>query len=389
MGLFFLILLVFTISPIFGGFSSMFILYLFKNNYKQQLYSLFILSLLLGTINSLKVPESDLINYIEYFNTVPKLDFFRYITLLGKEFVFFIFNYLVYYATSGHVGAYMVIFTTISYFILFYSILRMHKALKFSNSTFVLSISVAVLFPNLFSLSAHLMRQFLASSLICLFLVEYFCYNKKRYLIILIAILVHTTSFFFLVIFLPFFRLKISFLKTVLLSILGLVMFTLLFRFADFLASIFDQVPVLSYLFKRVSRTDDAWQTDNLGIINFILLSFNVLVSYIVSSRRNFKSTVISLQLLFFINLILLLFVIINFNNTEIALRYSFYGYFLVPFTFYLLPYMFSEKLTNFIEKVMVLPIIVLFFLFFIYKLNYGTWSYSNLENIFFLWKIN
>ena len=57
---------------------------------KSTFYLLFtLLSIYLGLINVTKVPESDLINYYEYFFLVEDFPFLTYILLVGKEPVFF------------------------------------------------------------------------------------------------------------------------------------------------------------------------------------------------------------------------------------------------------------------------------------------------------------
>ena len=170
MSLFFILTLLFLISPVSCAIISFMLFFKYKNNFRYQILCLIFISLFLGLINSLKVLEGDLINYSNFFNTVPEFNLLAYTLVTGKEIVFNLFNYIIYYLTVGNFSIYVIIFTLISYFLLSISILRMHKALKWSNNSLLLSIGVAFLFPTLFSMSAHLVRQFLAASLICVFL---------------------------------------------------------------------------------------------------------------------------------------------------------------------------------------------------------------------------
>ena len=271
-------------------------------------------------------------------------------------------------------------FTLISYFLLSFSILRMHKALKWGDNSLLLSISVAFLFPTLFSLSAHLVRQFLAASLTCVFLVEYIFYHKNRYLMILAAVLIHTSSIFFLFVFIPFFKRTISLLNTLKFLLFFGLPLSIIFYFSNTIISLFDDVPVISYLISRSLTTDQYVQFDKLGIANFALLFFNAFITFIAA---NSKKTPIKASLfpLFFMNFFLLILIIINFNNTEIALRFSFYGYFLLPFSLYFIMNFFSKK----ISLIIALSVLCILVALFIYNLYFGRWTYINIEKLFLL----
>ena len=380
MSLFFILTLLFLISPVSCAIISFMLFFKYKNNFRYQILCLIFISLFLGLINSLKVLEGDLINYSNFFNTVPEFNLLAYTLVTGKEIVFNLFNYIIYYLTVGNFSIYVIIFTLISYFLLSISILRMHKALKWSNNSLLLSIGVAFLFPTLFSLSAHLVRQFLAASLICVFLVEYIFYHKKKYLMTLAAVLIHTSSIFFIIGFIPFFKRTISLLNILkILLFLGLPL-SIIFYFSNALISLFGSIPFLSYLINRAVVTDQYVQFNNLGIANFVILFFNVLITYIAAFSTK-TSTKISLFPLFFINFFLMIFIIINFNNTEIALRFSFYAYFLIPFSCYFIMNFFS-KINSLI---IVLPILCILVALFIYNLYFGRWTYINTEKLFLL----
>jgi hypothetical protein len=379
--LFFILSALFIVSPVLAGLTSLSVLYIQKKNYSYQVICLFFLSLLLGLINSLKVPESDLINYVSSFEVIAQFNFIQYIIISNKEFGFFALNYILYYLTAGNFASYMIIFTSLSYFILFYSLLKMHRALKLGDSSLLLAIGVAFLFPVLFSLSAHIMRQFLAGSLVCFFLVEYIFYDKKKYFIIIASLLIHTTTFFFLIIFTPLFKRNASLTKILKISFVLLIFVSIISFNTEVFLSLLDGIPVLSYLLNRATNIVNDGQFDYLGLANFALLGFNVLVSYLASFKMGNEQNASSLKRLFFINLFLLLFIIINFNNTEIALRFSFFGFFLLPFSMYFLN-SFFKKTYKYLNLTITLFILCFFTLIFIYKLNYGVWTYNNIEKL-------
>ena len=137
MGLFFLLGLVFVISPLFGAICSFIALYFCHDKKYKSLICFFYLGLFLGLINALKVPESDLENYIEMYVSGHNLGFVNYVFSFGKEPVFMVFNYLIYEMTSGSVALYLIIFTVICYMLIFYCIWIVHNRIKLSSYSFI------------------------------------------------------------------------------------------------------------------------------------------------------------------------------------------------------------------------------------------------------------
>ena len=381
MGLFVILGLIFFISPLFGVVLSFFGLYFYHNKKDKSLICFFYLGLFLGLINCLKVPENDLENYILMYSTGHELGFIPYVFSFGKEQMFMVFNYSVYALTGGSVELYLIIFTVICYMLIFYSIWIVHNKIKQSTYTFVMAISVAFFFPNLFLLSAHLMRQFMAASLVLFLIVNFIFNGKKGYVYYILSVLIHSSSLLFGFLFFPFLKRRVSNKKIFTLAgILGVVLL-LSFKFSGFFLKLFANVPVLSYVFYRLNGTEVVWETDNLGLSNFILQMFVVFVFYKVANMAKlyqFKS----LQTLYISSLLLLLFVVANYSNTELALRFSFYLYFLFPIAFYFLPFLLSKEKALGIEKLLALFLCILFGLWFVYKLNYGVWTFNNLETL-------
>ncbi|MFD2535852.1 EpsG family protein [Gelatiniphilus marinus] len=382
-GVFVILGLLFVISPITGAILSFLALFYFSNNKGLTRICFFYIALFLAIINTLKVPENDLKMYLWQYNLVETNTFFDYIFLFKKEQFFYFFNYVTYKLTSGSFIWYVAIFTVISYYLIFTSIWKVHKSLKGSVYSFLLCIGISVLFPMLFSLSAHLMRQFLASSLIMYVLVSKIFYKENKYLYYILAVLTHSTSLIFLMIFLPINK-KVKLLRIFVISILFLAIVFSLFYYAETLHSIFDSVPVVSYVLERLSNPDGIFKTDNLGLVNYALQLFVVVLFYLQSISDNFKNIVYERYKLFFISLLLFLFIISNYYNTEIALRFSFYIYFLFPLSFYFYGELFSSRFSKAINQISFVPIILVFLLWFIVKLKNGSWTYNNLDTLLF-----
>jgi hypothetical protein len=381
-GCFCLLFLIFLISPIAGAISG-FVVLLFFHQDKYRIFSaFFFIALFLGALNICKVPESDMANYIDEYQQIPFYRFTDYLFIKQKEPVFYFFNYCIYHIFFGSVSGYIMVCSVVSYMLIFYSLWKMHIAMGLNKYNFMIAIAVAVLFPNIFSISAHLMRQFLAESLILYVVVEYVFYSKRKIIPFLLAVFTHTSSALMGVVFIPFFKRKLTRKNILLVAVCAVAVGSLLFKFAGYFVDMVDDSnSVLLYGLNRLSDRKNAWQTDNISILMILLYAITLIIFYFAAKKISIK-----ISALFYLTLILLVFVLVNYNDTEIALRFSFYLYFFVPFAFYFLPNVLKIKDKN-MQHILFSSITLLFLCWFIYKLNYGTWTYINLESLTnFLW---
>lgn len=376
-----LLMVILFLSPILCGILSLyFIIVKYQNNFDTILAFVF-LGLSFGCINVLKVPESDLLNYIEFYINAGKYDFINYLKIEDKEYLFFSLNYFSYYVLGGSFHIYLIIFTALCYFLLFYSVRILDKHLKFGKESYFLAIIVIVLFPNIFSISAHLMRQFLAASLLIVFLIKnIFEGDKKSILFLVLSCLIHSSALLFIIILLPFFNKRMSNTYMFIFLILSLGFGLILGRFS----SLFEGVPVLGYGIQRFTERDNVHVTENLGYLTILLQGITVFLFYFGIKKyklNNFSR----LYKLLYITLFLIIFILSNYQNTQMASRFNFYIYFLFPISIYFLYSILNireKKSKNFFN----LSLISLFLFWFCFKLNYGTWKYEHIEKLFFFY---
>lgn len=370
----------FCISPI-SSILFAFLYLLFKKNVRtrEYFYFVFLFSVLLGILNAGKIPENDLIMYKFWYEDVKNYDFVGYLFYHGREPLFFLYNYLIYYLTFGSFEAYLVIHTAICYSIMGYAILRMHKVFKFPKEYLVTSILVLFLFPHLFSLSVHLMRQFLAASILLLFTIDVAFYNKKRIVLFLAALMVHTTAFLFAILYLIK---KIKSTKLVMLFvILTFGAFTILvFKFSNSFLDGSSETNMINYGITRLQNRDESIELQKLSILHFALFIFIVLGFY--QLRQNWKMK--NRGVLLYLSTLLLTFISINYNDTELALRISFYMFFLFPISLYF--FLKSSKVIKYNKdkRVIASLFLIVFSSWFIYKLYNGVWTYQHIERVLF-----
>lgn len=355
---------------------------LIVNKYRTMLFVSFMIlaSLALGIVNAGKIVESDLVNYKNWFNEVPNYSFYEYILHQGKEPLFFGLNYILYMLTLGNFGVYLISFTSLSYAIMAYSLIRVHTFFGAPSVALTCSMIVLFLFPNLFSLSAHLMRQFLAGAIITLFCVEFVFYRKRSFLLFLSAVLIHTTSLIFGAVYLlNLARRNRFFMYMAVAFVLALVL--LLINYPIILNFISLDSDFLAYSLQRLDNLENS--TVDLGrlsllmyaIMVVVVLSFYTVINY---GSKNDVSVLIGLFLL------LALFVFISRDNSEVAVRFSFYFYSFLPMATYFLIASLPPAVVLKHRVAMVSVSFISLASYFGLKLVDGVWTYEGLDRLIF-----
>lgn len=379
MGLISLLLVLLLISPLLGLIFASFILVKKGNDTFVSNVVFIYFGLFLGVLNTLKTPESDLVNYMVFFENASSYNYLDYLLIENKEYFYFTLNYLIYYVSKGDFSLFLVFITSLSYYCLFYSIRMLHNNLNLGKNAYWVALIVVFLFPNFFAISAHLMRQFLGLAIVSVFLMKnIFKGNKASLPFFILAVLTHTSTLVFAVAFIPAVKKKLS-PKKIVQFILGT---TILIILGGVFASVLSDLPVIGYAFKRFTRRETAiWETDNLGVLS-LLIQLIVLTLFYVGIVRNNRFNQTKINMLFNLALLLILFVLANYNNTSMAARFNFYVYMFLPFGMYFLQQLlFIRKIK--VKRLLNSVILLFFLVWFIYKLNYGTWEYNNLEKMF------
>ncbi|MFW5982892.1 MAG: EpsG family protein [bacterium] len=348
-----------------------------KANDKTFYLFFFLLAIYLGLINSTKLPESDLINYYESFLEVENFSFFEYILLNGKEPVFFIFNYLSYYITGGNTDFYIIISTTIAYMFLFVAILKFFRAMNISKNTIVFAIILTAFFPQLFSLSAHLNRQFIAASILMFAMVQKIYYKKTVWPYLLIAVFTHSTAIFFVpLLYLKTMKRKFS-LKVVIVLLIILSAISFIIPIIGEIISTAIGKNFLTYaLIRAASGTSK--ELEPLGLMSFIVMGVLIFIVLLNQYLKNSKNDI---GFMHFSNIFLIFsgFILFNLQMNELSTRFFFYTYFFFPFIFPLL--IKSNKLANvYIRSIMSISMIF----FFLYRIEYGSWEYAEINKLVF-----
>ena len=373
-----IVLLLFVLQPFLTLFLMVFLGLTKELASRKFVYLIaFLGSCYLGLINTTKLPDSDLLNFLDWYRIAQNLHLVDYLILKSREPLYFISLYGIANIPFSSPQLFIFFSTLVSYFIFLIAIIRASIHLGLREKLIIGLIILFLFFAPLFSLSAHLMRQFLAGTIIVLFFSEYIISGKRKWLILLSAVLVHYSSIIFVpIVFLKKIRMFSSSISIVL-SLSGLA---LMYSIAKVTSPLFAKIPVLGFVFDRIAAQDGA----ELGALSLPTISFTFISAFMSFLNMRYIRRPIASNGLWAINMsviaiaVIALLANIQTQLSEIALRFFFYIYFLLGLS---LPiYMASRK-----SSARFLPVILLIeILFFAYKLQFGEWAYAPLNVLLF-----
>ena len=326
-----------------------------------------LLSSYLGFINTNKLLESDLLGYnISYENSS-----LSNILSIGKEPLYF-FSEFIFSNLNLPFSGFLFFVTFSSYMLLYKASLNFCKKHKLLDSLFL--ILFITFFSNIFTLSAHLIRQFIAMSII---IYAISLENRKTSIFLtFLSFLIHSSALLFIPIFFKSLDKKLTF-KVLVYFFLGVF---LLIQFINFVLTLLADIPFFNYFYNRSTSGIDAFTTsESMGSFSFIflflLISLNILNSLKHHRERN--------NFLFFniISLFSIFIFVISFFNDLIAYRYLQYLIVYFPFVFFLFLSRFKNVQILFILK---FGIIVFLCFYFFYKIENGVWNYGPVEYLIY-----
>lgn len=374
----------FLLNPFAGV---LFLLHLLFSNLhipRKKLTNLFIIciSFLLSFINFTKIPENDLIHYTIEYMVVSEYSFSDYLIQYGKEPLYFVFNYIIFYLSNGSVKFWLIAVTFISYFFFLTAVKKFFYKIEGYKYQLVFGLAIAAFFPQLFSLTAHLIRQCIAASIFVFFAVDYLFYKNNKWWLPIIGVLFHASS---LLLFpLVYFKFLGDFKKY---RIINIVVIALLLSYQE-IASVLDSLiggknTTIDYILSR-AISDTTHDLGKFPVVNLVMMIFMV---FVVVSRKKieqkeehnknkFLEVNLGMNRFFFMMVFLSLFIVANLHQSELSNRLFFYLFFFFPFVFPLFIAKFKQG------AIISYLFAVLFILFFIYRLEYGVWTYAPLNEL-------
>jgi hypothetical protein len=280
-------LLLFFLNPILGLLSYSMTM-LREKPKKEAVYKVFfaLLALFLGFLNMTKIPENDLAAHAITYLESREYSFIGYLLYIGKEYVFYSLSYCFYYLTNGSIKLWVLTITFASYYIFFLAVYDFFKKFNASNSVVLFAIMITAFFPQLFSLSAHLIRQFLAASILVYFLVQKVIYERNCWYLPIVGVFIHSsTLLLFPLAYVPFLRNRLQLSNALYFALLAsvLVFYQLVAQAA---LPIFSGNAALEYSLKRGSG-DTITDLGSFQVINFVfVIIFSIILYTTIFIRR-------------------------------------------------------------------------------------------------------
>lgn len=146
-----------------------------------------------------RVPESDLAVILAQYEEAELAETaHEYAVTQGKEPVFYLYMFW-----CSRIGLSQKAFVFLSAFIIYLSILgaivAVAKRAQLNAQSVILAMAITFLFPPLFNISTHLLRQMLAAGIVITAFAQHGSSARKRVLILILSTLVHTSASIFLV----------------------------------------------------------------------------------------------------------------------------------------------------------------------------------------------
>jgi hypothetical protein len=323
----------------------------------------------LGLLNITKTPVSDMAVYMEWYAAAAELSFLDYLGLFSREYLFYSWTYLISYVSSGSEPFYIFCSTVVPYFFFLVSIARLGKHFALSPKAVALILLLFVFFGPLFSLSAHLMRQFFAATLVLTFYSTWIQSGRRPWSYLIAGTFMHySAAFFFVPAFLKF---SVNFSSAVKIIFVFLAV-ALTFAVARQFAGALSNFPIIGLIFVRI---DDLVGAD-LGHLSLSAAAFNILVGALalalLKSRRVARSEGLFNLCTTVLMLVAGIFIANLFSETvEIGKRYFLYLYFLFAILVIVLVWLRREALW------VVLGLSFITVLHFFISLVFGTWQYA------------
>lgn len=336
----------------------------------------------IGLINTTKLPDSDLGVYLQWYESAKGLGYFEFLGLFSREPIFYTWMYLISSLTNGDKNIFIFLTSWLSYFIFAYSILLVCRHANIAPRSSAMLIVIFLFSPPLFSISAHLMRQFLAAVLITYFFARRIAEQKNPWWVIATAIFVHYSS----ILFVPLALLGLSRrLPPILSFVLSSAVLVFIYVMAKASSGFLSDIPVFGLVFLRIAAEEDP---DVRGL-TFNALIFVIIVSTIAATNlwerydrfravlagyfdRNLNIVVLAVGVIVVVSSL-------SSNTAEIAMRLYFYLYCLVGLVVPI--FLINKKHTPLATASIALLVVMYFYL----ALELGVWRYASIIDVLLL----
>jgi hypothetical protein len=375
--------IIYLINPLLGIFLLAISLSLSNGGRKPNTIYLYLaISIFFALLNTTRTPESDLLGYKIIFESASNVSLGQYLSGVQKEIIYYIFTFILNRLLLSNFLAYIIVVTMLQYMLKF---MALEKIIGKDNRVFLVFGSLLILLDGAsFWGSIHLLRQYTACSIFMYFFAERFVNHKTLWILIPIAVLIHSSSgVVFVIALIPGLQNRINPRLMITITILLIILLT----FGDRIIAILDyatrSVSWLNYPFERIAsmgELDYGWYTGTgvLGVRKNILryTILPIIIYYYLLGKKPGAHYLINFCLLYF--LVLEMFV----ANHLLYMQMRMAGY-IVPFSAFALTLM-VKSIYEHSSLSISFPVAIMILAFMAYRFSKG-YLYTNFAILDFM----
>ena len=329
-------------------------------------------ALFVSLYNATKIPANDLKMYLNYFHLAGGMPLIKYINILGgKDSLYLAYGWFWHLIIKNYDPLFTFIMSLTSYLFFLKGLLVACKSLNLDRVSIFACFSVLFFFPFSFSVSAHILRQTIAFSIMSYVVIEK-VFNKKNYWYLgLVATLFHSSVFFFMpflffnFLYRPLSKKNIVGVAAIIFAIVGVK------NLAKIVSSLHLGITAFNFALDRAANGtyfEATLSSFQLAISVILVLMLFVMIYLIKPILRSNASYV------FFSNitLLLLLFIVINPDQGELQVRFNIFMWQLTPI--FVALYLGASNVSKIIKLCFSL---LIFIAWFIYNAHFSPWEYS------------
>ena len=333
------------------------------------------LVLFLFFINLSKAEESDLAHYASVLRSAKQMQYATFLDGFSRDYLFYSIVFALATIPGVTASFSIMLLPLAAYILLCVAIINLSRKRSLSARVYLPICVGMIVFPQLFSLSGHLVRQFLAAALVtCALSIV----NDRRvggFLLVVVASLIHISAAAFVASFLLALILKSRFNVTGIFFLVAASFFVAR-NIAGDIGQYFSDGGNLVLVAARISSTENTWDVQSLPSSGYFFCSIFLLLILGSEAKRSvvshgYKCLVICAV----VCLVCIGSAVLIPALAEVALRYLFYVYFLFPLA---LVYFIEENYR--LRATLSLFPIFSAALFFVYLFQ-PSWEYALLES--------
>lgn len=371
---------IFILNPLASIFCGIIWLLSKKNPAVSNLRFWFVLlALWISLVNITKIPASDQIMYLKWYDGLENLNSIRRIfqyssdAKVYKEPIYGLFQFICHTIYFGNSKLFFLTASFVSYYFLFLAVNIILRKTGQGLKAVIFGVICCTFFNQFFYLSIHLLRQIMAFSIILYAIALRTQDGRNHWIPLICAPLIHTTAALFtLLAIMPFIYHRMR-MREYLIMLCPLLIVTVgSMAFGSVMTSFLGDNSASGYAFRRMSTNFDDGVSSNPLVIAIMIIPLSVISLLTLKRLSKSKNLTSPLYPIIYLFLFLAIMILSLSGRPLLQYRFTFVTYQFLPF---ILPILFPSK--SKFRNTYFLIIGGFFILRFLLTFDSGAWTYK------------